>query len=113
MADVKNAHAVADSFVLRDEPSGPRIFDGHIPAAEVHHARSDAPVQRVQRGLAEFSCGRRDYRVHAARSSKISILACAVWRGQKHENLAGSGCEKRERETIIAVHGHTGYRRAS
>jgi hypothetical protein len=37
VANVKNANAAANGFMLRDQSAGGGVFDRHIPAAEIHH----------------------------------------------------------------------------
>jgi len=72
VADVKNTHAPAHCFVLGHQAAARRVFDGHIPPAEIDHFRAQLPVQRVQRRFAEFVFGGRVYGVHPTRSGRKS-----------------------------------------
>ncbi len=37
VANVKNANAAANGFMFGDQAASGRVFDRHIPAAEIHH----------------------------------------------------------------------------
>ena len=47
VANVKNAHAAANGFMLRDQSPSGRVFDRHIPAAEIHHFRAQTAVDGI------------------------------------------------------------------
>jgi hypothetical protein len=68
VANVEQAHAGAHGHVFGDEAAaGTWIFDGHIPAAKVHHLGFEGAVRRVERGLFERSGG--DRRLRSGRMS--------------------------------------------
>ena len=46
--DVEQPGPRADGHVLVDDA---RVFDGHVPAAELDHARTERAMPRVERGL--------------------------------------------------------------
>ena len=57
MADIENAHRVADGVVLVDDPG---VLHGHVPAAEVDHPGSERAMEGMKRGGAERRSGRHE-----------------------------------------------------
>ena len=60
VTDVEDAHAGAHRIVLSDNAARRRIFDGHIPAIEIHHLRAHLAMDGVKRSLANGWRGRRN-----------------------------------------------------
>ena len=61
---VEETDAGADCHVLVDQAAGfaieaRRIFDGHVPSAEIDHFRAQSAMHAVERSLAELSDGGR------------------------------------------------------
>ena len=50
VADIEKADPLAHREVLGDDA---RVFDGHIPSAEIDHPRARIPMNRIQRSLLE------------------------------------------------------------
>ena len=50
VADVEQSGAAADRKMLGGEAG---VFDGHVPAAELNHARAERPVPCIERSLLE------------------------------------------------------------
>jgi len=55
VADVEHAHTPADGLVFGNQATCRWVLDGHIPAAKIHHLRSEGTVNGVQRRLTK--CG--------------------------------------------------------
>jgi hypothetical protein len=47
VADIENTDAVANRHVLSDKPALLRIFDGHVPAIEIHHLGAHLAMDSV------------------------------------------------------------------
>src|SRR5258705_9617510 len=58
MADVEDPHAGAHAVVLRHDPAGAGILNGHVPSIEFDHFRAHLAMDGIQRGLADGRRGR-------------------------------------------------------
>src|ERR1051326_5685637 len=60
MADVENAHGIANCKVFFHQPAGAvfgaGIFNGHVPSAKIHHLGPQAAMPRIYPGFTQGGC---------------------------------------------------------
>src|SRR6185369_10763291 len=82
VADVEEAGGLPDGEVLRD---GSRVLDGHVPAGEFDHSRSEASMDRVERRFLD----------HVPRSNRFMCALTGAIRLSERTRDANIGREGR------------------